>query len=97
VPNPWPDSERLDLLFEHLAEADPDGDPPMRANHLTEWGKSGSAAMDLLFRRGEDAMDAGTPMLQSNVTALVDHAPDFAEGYNGRASAYYQMGLYGPD
>jgi len=27
---------------------------------------------------------------------LVDHAPDFAEGYHGRATAYYQLGLYGP-
>jgi tetratricopeptide (TPR) repeat protein len=42
-------------------------------------------------------MDAGTPDVAiEHFTALVDHAPDFAEGYNGRASAYYQMGLYGP-
>ena len=29
-------------------------------------------------------------------TAVVDHAPDFAEGYNGRATAYYFAGLIGP-
>jgi tetratricopeptide (TPR) repeat protein len=91
------DSERLDLLFEQLLEADPDEADRIEGQIITEWGKSGSAAMDLLFRRGEDAMDAGTPDVAiEHFTALVDHAPDFTEGYNGRASAYYQMGLYGP-
>ena len=27
---------------------------------------------------------------------MVDHAPEFAEGYYGRASSYYQLGLIGP-
>ena len=29
-------------------------------------------------------------------TALIDHAPDFAEGWNARATAYYQTGDFGP-
>lgn len=29
-------------------------------------------------------------------TALIDHAPDFAEAYNARATAYYQTGDLGP-
>jgi tetratricopeptide (TPR) repeat protein len=28
-------------------------------------------------------------------SALVDHAPGFAEGYNARATAYFQAGYYG--
>jgi len=91
------DSERLDLLFEQLLEAEPDTVDGIEQQIVLEWSKSGSAAMDLLLRRGEDALEDGTPEIAiEHFTALVDHAPDFAEGYHGRATAYYQMGLYGP-
>ena len=90
-------SERLDLLFEQLLNAEPDEVARIEGQIISEWGKSGSAAMDLLLRRGEDALEADTPEVAvEHFTALVDHAPDFTEGYNGRASAYYQLGLFGP-
>lgn len=88
---------RLDQLFAELQAAEPDEVPQIEAQIRTEWSKSGSAAMDLLLRRGEDALDAGTPEVAvEHFTALVDHAPGFAEGYHGRATAYYQLGYYGP-
>jgi len=31
-----------------------------------------------------------------HLTALTDHAPEFAEGWHLRASAYFDAGLYGP-
>ncbi|APG47826.1 tetratricopeptide repeat protein [Phaeobacter porticola] len=61
------------------------------------WGKSGSAAMDLLMKRGVDALDRGdTQIAIEHLTALTDHAPDFAMGWYERARAYFTAGLFGP-
>ncbi|MDW3222420.1 MAG: tetratricopeptide repeat protein [Paracoccaceae bacterium] len=61
------------------------------------WERSGSPAMDLLLTRGRDAMEAKENSVAiDHLTALTDHAPDFAEGWHARATAYYQAGLYGP-
>ena len=52
--------------------------------------------MDLLLDRGRDALGEGdTTLAIRHLTALIDHAPDFAEGYNGRATAYFQAGRFG--
>ncbi len=62
-----------------------------------EWSKSGSPSMDLLLERGRTAMQAGDlPAAIEHLTALTDHAPDFAEGWNALAMAYFQAGDYGP-
>lgn len=62
-----------------------------------EWSKSGSAAFDLLLMRGRMALDEGaTDVAIAHFTALTDHAPDFAEGWNGLATAYYTAGKFGP-
>lgn len=61
------------------------------------WSRSGSAAMDLLLRRGREAMEEGNFGLAiDHLTALTDHAPQFAEGYHARAEAYFRSELYGP-
>ena len=53
--------------------------------------------MDLLLERGRQALAEGDPALAiEHLTALVDHAPDFAEGWNARATAYYETGDFGP-
>lgn len=76
--------------------------PPSDAERLDRelnilWGRSGSAAMDLLLTRGREAMEANeTTKAIEHLTALTDHAPDFAEGWHARATAYYKAGLYGP-
>lgn len=88
---------RLDELFGQLEESDPTTAPWIEEQIRTEWTKSGSPAMDLLYRRGEEALEAGqTELALEHLTALIDHAPDFAEGHAARAIAHYQMGLYGP-
>lgn len=61
------------------------------------WSRSGSAAMDLLLKRGREALqEEDFPLAIEHLTALTDHAPDFAEGYHARAEAYFRADLYGP-
>jgi len=78
-------------------------DPENRAWRRTErallarWSLSGSAAMDLLLERGRRAMAEGEIATAiEHLTALTDHAPDFAEGWNARATAFYMAGQFGP-
>lgn len=62
-----------------------------------EWSKSGSTSLDMLLRRGRDALeDEQIEIAIEHLTAVTDHAPDFAEGWHARATAYYMKGLYGP-
>jgi len=61
------------------------------------WSRSGSPAMDLLLKRGQAAIDEGDyEAAIAHLTALTDHAPDFAEGWNARATAYFMAGQFGP-
>jgi len=61
------------------------------------WGNSGSPAMDLLLERGRDALEAeDNSRAIEHLSALTDHAPDFAEGWHLRATAFFRAGLYGP-
>lgn len=93
----WAQSATLDALFERLKTAEPADAETIQQEIWLEWSKSGSDAMDLLLSRGRAAMSAGDSALAvQHLTALVDHAPDFAEGWNARATAYYQLGEFGP-
>ena len=79
--------------------ADPDLERWQRVERqlIAEWSKSGSPAMDLLLQRGREALTAGElEAAVEHLTALTDHAPEFAEGWNARAAAYFQAGRYGP-
>ncbi len=93
----WADSAKLDALFEKLKAADMAESGRIERDIWTEWSKSGSAAFDLLLERGREAMAQGDyEAAIEHLTALIDHAPDFAEGWNARATAYYQAGEFGP-
>lgn len=86
-----------ELLAELQAAEDvTSADRIVRALRL-EWDKSGSATMDLLLKRGREALEAKNfTEATEHFTALTDHAPGFAEGWYGRATAYFHAGLYGP-
>ncbi|WP_282129663.1 tetratricopeptide repeat protein [Roseobacter litoralis] len=76
--------------------------PESDANRLERelaliWDQSGSAAMDLLLKRGREALEAeDNARAVEHLSALTDHAPEFAEGWHARATALYRTGLYGP-
>lgn len=54
------------------------------------WSRSGSSSADLLLQRGRSAMRRGDSKAAiDHFSALIDHAPDFAEGWHGRATAYF--------
>ncbi len=84
-------------LLARLAEADPAEALRLDRQLQAIWSRSGSPAMDLLLTRARDAIEAGeTQTAIDHLTALTDHAPDFAEGWHARASAYYSVNLFGP-
>ena len=92
----WADEAELEALHEGLLNAQ-EADAEQITGRIYEiWSKSGSASMDLLLNRGREALTAGDAKLAiEHLSALIDHAPDFAEGYNARATAYFQAGKYG--
>lgn len=60
------------------------------------WSQSGSASADLLLERGREALDDGDiEAALDHLTALTDHAPDFAEGWHLRASVFFGQERFG--
>lgn len=87
----------IDSLMSQLRDALPTEAARLTAEIQLEWDKSGSASADFLLKRGRDAVDRGDlASAIDHFSALVDHAPDFAEGWVARAGAYFQADLLGP-
>lgn len=85
------------VLLDQLRNAGPQDAARIATQIKRSWMRSGSASADLLLKRGRDALQAKKPKVAlEHLTALTDHAPDFAEGWHMRASALYQEKLYGP-
>lgn len=90
------DQAEVDRLLGELARPEQQGWEQIEDSLRREWSKSGSPAMDLLLKRGTDALESGDMAAAiDHLTALTDHAPDFAEGWNARATAFFHMGEYG--
>lgn len=85
------------MLIERLAQSEPAEAHKIDRQLQAIWSKSGSSTMDLLLKRGRDALEVDdvTAAIE-HLTALTDHAPDFAEGFHQRASAYFRAELFGP-
>jgi tetratricopeptide (TPR) repeat protein len=76
------------------------GDDPALAARAAEtlwqmWHRSGDPRFDRLLRDGIDAMERNE-LSEAEVafTRLIEEAPDFAEGWNKRATVHYLAGDY---
>jgi tetratricopeptide (TPR) repeat protein len=59
------------------------------------WTRSGDAAVDQLMARGVQEMEDGDNKAAiATFSQVVKRKPDFAEGWNKRATAYYLVGDY---
>ncbi len=74
-------------------------DPDARVRQAAEgaiwqvWGRSGNQATDRLFERGLTQMQRGDlPAAVETFGRVIDMNPDFAEGWNKRATVYFLLG-----
>jgi len=71
---------------------DPDADARERAEQALWqiWARSGDAEIDRLYAKGVEQMNAGE--LEQGIvtfTRIIERKPDFAEGWNKRATLYF--------
>ncbi len=82
-----------------LVKALRDGDEETRATAESAiwgiWGRSGDAGIDALYKKGVELMNFGAAGKAIEVfTLIIGKKPDFAEGWNKRATLYYSIGEY---
>jgi tetratricopeptide (TPR) repeat protein len=87
---------RLPGLFDRLAAVRSAEDARRIESEIWGiWSESGSPEIDALLSRGTQAMNEG--QLDTAIRIFgeaIERAPDFAEGWNKRATALYQKGDY---
>lgn len=86
----------LPQLLAELADPEARDAQGLQNEIRRRWSRSGSSAVDFLLLRGDQAIERGNLMgAVDHFSAAIDHAPDFAEGWNRRATAYFLQGEYG--
>ncbi|MEJ6394113.1 tetratricopeptide repeat protein [Gymnodinialimonas sp. 2305UL16-5] len=87
----------VDDLLDRLANPDLRNWSVVEEEVRQRWSISGSATADYLLRRGQEALEVEDyDAAYDHLTALVDHAPEFAEGWNARATMFFMQQMYGP-
>ena len=88
-----PSSATLDELFEKLERETKPGAANATAKLIwSEWTESGSDSINLLMYRAIRAMQQSKQSLAEDLLdQVVVLAPDYAEGWNRRATLYYTM------
>lgn len=85
---------RLNAMFNRLHQLDdPREAARIEAAIWQVWGETSSDTADLLFARGVRAMDQRNyDLALDSFSALIELQPDFAEGWNKRATVHYILG-----
>lgn len=91
-----PDHPTVDVLLERLASSRDDNEAKqLSALILRAWMISGSDTIDLLIGRATDAMeDEELETALEILDEIVYLAPEFAEGWNKRATVYFMLRRY---
>jgi tetratricopeptide (TPR) repeat protein len=90
------DDPRLPALFERLKLVPSDGEArPIEAMIWQIWSVSDDDEINGMMLRGLRAMGEGDPRQALPIfDAMVQRSPNFAEGWNKRATVLYLMGRY---
>lgn len=86
----------VEALLQELARPDQNRWRRIEQQILRAWARSGSASVDYIFLRGQLALRAGQMEAAiDHFSAVIDHAPSFAEGWNARATAHFMSNRLG--
>ena len=84
-----------DRLLGRLGDADPQVRDSAAQAMWRIWSRSGDPAIDQLFARGVEQMQAGEyEQALAVFNRIVARKPDFAEGWNKRATLYFLLGRH---
>jgi tetratricopeptide (TPR) repeat protein len=83
------------ILLQALRDQDPVVQALVENSIWLVWSRSGDAQIDALFQVGLEQLNrrAG-PAAVETFTRIIEKKPDFAEGWNKRATMYFLMGEY---
>lgn len=90
------EENRLDKLFSELKRTRNEKAAERIANRIAEaWGRSGSASIDLMMQWAQKAMqERKFAVALDFLDQVIVLQPDFAEGWNRRATVHFMMDNY---
>ncbi|MEM6973319.1 MAG: tetratricopeptide repeat protein [Pseudomonadota bacterium] len=87
---------QLDALFDMLSDPDQPAWSVVQSQIWRVWRRSGSDSIDYLLRRAREQIEAEDyAKALVHLDDIVRLAPEFAEGWNQRATVYFLQGRYG--
>ena len=87
----------LDSLYDALAKAEAKTAAGIERDIVRLWELSGSDSINLLYKKGDDALEAKNfKAAVDHFSAVIEFAPAFVMGWYGRSRAYANLGHDGP-